>query len=116
MSRVFPHVYVFQAASSLNTVFVAQKTDPGAQASEGAETPKPWPEGPWLKHPMLPNGFRDLAVQALEAGVIRKSVLAERVTQFSPAMRRPIRGQVLTDNYAPVDITRPLQRREVKEP
>ncbi len=116
LSRVFPHVYVFQAASSLNTVFVAQKTDPGAQASEGAETPKPWPEGPWLKHPMLPNGFHDLAVQALEAGVIRKSVLAERVTQFSPAMRRPIRGQVLTDNYAPVDITRPLQRREVKEP
>lgn len=110
LNRVFPHVYVFQAASSLNTVFVAQKLDPEAEA------PKPWPDGPWLKHPILPNGFRELAEKALEAGKIRRPALAERVTQFSPAMRRPIRGQVLTDNYAPVDITRPLQRREAPRP
>ncbi len=103
LASVFPHVYVFQAHSSKNTVFLALKAERGASQQLG--TLRPWPGGPWLNHPLDADGFAQLANTLLDQSVIRRPVLSERAAQFSKAAYEPLSGQILTDNYAPVDIS-----------
>ena len=104
LRALFEEVYVFQAASSLNTVFVAQKIVPTALHPDELQPSAAWPWGPWRRHPLSPNEFSHIARQLLQQGIVRRSILAMRVTQFSRLQFEPITGQILTDNYAPVDI------------
>lgn len=103
LASVFEAVYVFQARSSMNTVLVAQKIEqPAATAEESPGLPQ-WPEGPWVHHPLDASGFRQLFIGLQQQGRIRRGILGQRVTQFSPINLGPLTHQVLTDNYAPVD-------------
>lgn len=105
MESVFQSVYVFQAASSINTLYIAQKIDPPKLAPNGTRGGKAWPEGPWLQHPLGTLQWRQLIqgfpMQKLGAPL---PPLAQRINQVSRAQSAPRTGQILTDNYAPVDL------------
>jgi len=105
LEAVFQQVYVFQARTSQNTVFVAQKIDVGALHENGTRDGAYWPEGPWLDHPLDEKGFLDVVTQLQRKRAIKSSVLAQRVRQFSRANLAPSTGRVLTDNFAPVDVS-----------
>ncbi len=96
---VFEHVYVFQAHTSINTVFVAVKA-----VEQGSPDEQRWPNGPWTRHPLSGVELRAMAEQLMEEGIIRVPDFNMRVAQFSRAHRHTRGGNVLTDNHAPVDI------------
>lgn len=96
---VFDVVYVFQAATSWNTVFVAMKTE-GVERDPERE----WPNGPWLEeHPLNGRQLRQLTEGLLENGFLSIDSLPRRVAQFSRAHRFHGDGDILTDDHAPVD-------------
>ena len=101
LSRVFDTVYVFEVASSYNTMFVAMRLDsPG--------TP-PWPDGPWTHHPLDKDGFTRLirkldAMKQLPASLPVPTLL-QRLRQFSRLNGTRPSGKPLTDDFAPVDIS-----------
>ena len=97
LRHVFEHVYVFEAHTSINTVFVAVK-------SAGAADGQHWPNGPWTRHLMGGAELRAMAERLMEEGIIRMPAFNMRVAQFSRAHRHTRDGNVLTDNHAPVDI------------
>lgn len=101
LESVFQKVYVFQAESSWNTVYVAQKIDPAKLAPNGTRDGKGWPEGPWLAHPAdLP----ELAGTLTKQGIYLPANFPKRLTQFSAAHTATRDGTLYTDNNAPVDI------------
>lgn len=101
LENVFQHVYVFQAGSSWNTVYLAQKIDYDKLAPNNTRDGKGWPEGPWMSHPAdLPA----LAAELAQSGVYVHTGLAQRMTQFSRAHTARRNGRLFTDNNAPVDI------------
>ena len=106
LESVFQQVYVFQARTSLNTVFVAQKIDVDA-LQDGFRGGKPWPEGAWLAHPLSPAGFSELVLQMPATFREKLPGFEARVTQFSPAYGARRMGTVLTDDFAPVDLLPP---------
>ncbi len=103
LNAVFHAVYVFQAQTSINTVFVAVKIDPDDLDDDGLLDGKHWPEGPWLNH--LASGVRlqEMVAELAGKGIMNKPRMGTRVTQFSRVHSRNIAGTVLTDNRAPVD-------------
>ncbi len=103
LESVFQQVYVFQAQTSLNTVFVAQKIDVDA-LKDGLRDGKPWPEGAWLTHPLSPAGFTELVLQMPETYRSKLPGFETRVTQFSRAYGSRRIGTILTDDFAPVDL------------
>ena len=110
MESVFECVYVFQARSSLNTVFVAVKAlpaedSPAGSAVEGTEAPA-WPYGaPFLNHPVSGREMAGMASHLRSIGVVLPVGLEQRLTQVSALQSAPRTGEILTDNYAPVDIS-----------
>ena len=99
---VFDVVYVFQAGTSWNTVFVAMKTEGVARHPE-----REWPNGPWLEqHPLNGRQLRQLTEGLLENGFLSIDSLPRRVAQFSRAHRLHGGGDILTDDHAPVDTQR----------
>jgi spermidine synthase len=108
MESVFEFVYVFQARSSLNTVFVAVKAAPveGSPAGSGEEEAPAWPYGaPFLNHPVSGREMAAMASQLRSIGVVLPGGLEQRLTQVSGLQSAPRTGEILTDNYAPVDIS-----------
>ena len=103
LESVFQQVYVFQARTSLNTVFVAQKIDVDA-LQDGLRDGKPWPEGAWLTHPLSPAGFSELVLQMPDTFREKVPGFEARVTQFSRAYGARRTGSILTDDFAPVDL------------
>ena len=101
LESVFQKVYVFQAESSWNTVYVAQKIDPTKLAANGTRDGKAWPEGPWLAHPA---NISDLAAKIVEQGAYLPPEFPKRLAQFSKAQDAKRDGILYTDNNAPVDI------------
>jgi len=100
---VFKAVYVFQAASSLNTVFVAQKIDFDALLSDGTRDGRRWPEELWLRHPLSVPELQGLAASLESVGFIRAN-LSPRMGQISRIQNASSLAPIYTDNYAPVDI------------
>jgi hypothetical protein len=99
----FQAVYAFEAVSSTNTVFVAQKIgSAGTRTGEGYA----WPQGPWLRHPLSTAELTSLARISLTSGLMKAPSLEQRVTQFSGIQGTTPTGAIYTDNYAPVDIAR----------
>jgi spermidine synthase len=96
----FEAVYTFKAKSSVNTVFVAMKHD-----AERANSLKPWPEGPWTDHLQSAKQLQDLVLNMDPSFVRVLPSLPQRITQLSRGHSLQIEGPILTDNYAPVDIT-----------
>ncbi len=96
---VFDVVYVFQAGTSWNTVFVAMKTEDVERDPE-----REWPNGPWLdQHPLNGQQLRQLTEALLEHDFLSIDSLPRRVAQFSRAHRFHGGGDILTDDHAPVD-------------
>jgi spermidine synthase len=102
LGSVFQNVYTFQARSSMNVVFVAQKIEVDKLDAAGTRGGAHWPQGPWLAHPLTAQGYQQLAATLLGQGVLKRPVLAQRVGQLAHV--RPDQGTILTDNFAPVDI------------
>jgi hypothetical protein len=104
LESVFQAVYVFEARTSINTVFIAQKIDVDSLDENGLRNGKAWPEGPWLAHPLSGAQWQSL-IAGLDpdflAGVPN---LAQRVTQFSRAQTARRTGTLLTDDFAPTDL------------
>lgn len=92
----FQAVYVFEANSTANTIFIAHKVP-------GGKIRKPWPEGPIVQHPLDAAGWKSLVDVFRQEGVPLPNFLERRVTQFSAANAAQIPGPVFTDNKAPVD-------------
>jgi len=105
LESVFSVGYAFQARTSWNTVFVAQKIDFAALYPDGTRDGQPWPAGPWLQHPLDSLRFRELASGLAAQGFFVWPTFDQRLAQFSPAQRAGRTGLVLTDNYAPVDLS-----------
>jgi len=110
LADVFEVVYVFQALSSGNTVLVAQKIDVGQLSENGTRDGKGWPEGPWLDHPLGAQELSQLVGILYDRGILAQTGFARRVTQLSPVQVPPPGALILTDNFAPVDITPGLRR------
>ena len=104
LESVFQVVYVFQAQTSVNTLFVAVKIDPAKLRPDGTRDGNGWPNDPWLAHPLSVQQFQALARQMGPQFQGAVPNMAARLTQFSRAQSAPRRGEVLTDNYAPVDV------------
>lgn len=101
LEQVFEAVYVFRAASSLNTVMVAVKLEPG-------HVPRPenaWPAGPVLEHPIAPEALVQMTQTLVVNNIVPVQQMPQRVTQYSQAHAAPRRGRVLTDDFAPTDLT-----------
>jgi len=106
LRTVFPVVYAYQARSSLNTVFVAVKLD-GPEVElieEGAEAVE-WPEGPFLAHPASPRTLAAMARTAHDRQFLSSPILARRFLQVSRVQRTSSLAPILTDNFAPVDVS-----------
>ncbi len=101
LESVFQAVYVFEAESSWNTVFVAQKIDYAKLKPDGTRDGKAWPEGPWLAHP---TNLSELAAKAVAQGRYVPKDMVQRLTQISRAQSSLRDGLLFTDNNAPVDI------------
>lgn len=101
LEQVFQQVYVFEAKSSYNTVFVAQKIVESALAENRTRDGTPWPKGPWLAHPA---DFAQLVTQLEQQGQYIPPNFAQRLTQVSDVLAAPRTGTVYTDNNAPVDL------------
>ncbi|GMV93787.1 MAG: hypothetical protein AMXMBFR82_35650 [Candidatus Hydrogenedentota bacterium] len=101
LEQVFQQVYVFEAKSSYNTVFVAQKIVEAALAENRTRDGTPWPKGPWLAHPA---DFAQLVTQLEQQGQYIPPNFAQRLTQVSDVLAAPRTGTVYTDNNAPVDL------------
>ena len=105
LREVFGAVYVFEAEKSINTLFVAVKT-------EGMKRPDPtamekaveWPEAPWDGHPADGPKLGELTKQLYEEGFIKHGHFAKKFSIFAPAHFEPANARVLTDDRAPVDI------------
>jgi len=96
LKQRFQAVYIFEASSTANTVFVAHKIPAGVER-------KPWPEGPIVEHPLNAEGWKSLVAVFRQQDIPLPTFLERRVTQFSAAHNAEITGQVFTDNKAPVD-------------
>ncbi len=92
----FQAVYVFEAKSTANTVFLAQKIPAGVER-------KPWPEGPIAKHPLDADEWKSIVTAFRQHSIPLPSFLERRVTQFSAANSAAADGTIFTDNKAPVD-------------
>jgi spermidine synthase len=101
LEQVFQQVYVFEAKSSYNTVFVAQKIVEGALAPNRTRDGTPWPKGPWLAHPA---DFDQVVKSITEGGQYTPANFARRLQQISAVQAAPRTGTVYTDNNAPVDL------------
>jgi hypothetical protein len=108
LGTVFDTVYMFQAVSSANTVFVAQKLDP----LDPASSQPAWPEGPWLDLMLGPDELSTMAQGLLREGVIKQPSLPVRLRQLSAGHGAPPPGPIFTDNYAPVDVSPGLRKTE----
>ena len=102
---VFQAVYAFQAASSINTVFVAQKIDPGDLQPNGTRDGHGWPQDPWLRHPLSAPELQGLAAGLQAAVFIHAPGLSQRLGQFSGIQNSGSLAPIYTDNFAPVDIS-----------
>jgi hypothetical protein len=93
----------------VNTVFVAVKVaaPPAAprRATEPPEEEQAWPYVPFRDHPVSAQEMQQMAAYLRTLNVQFPAGLEGRLTQFSPLQSAPRDGQVLTDNYAPVDIS-----------
>ncbi|MCC6486422.1 MAG: fused MFS/spermidine synthase, partial [Candidatus Hydrogenedentes bacterium] len=101
LEQVFQFVYVFEAESSYNTVFVAQKIVETALAENRTRDGVPWPGGPWFAHPA---DFSQLTAALAQQGRYLPPSYPNRLTQVSEAQAAPRNGTVYTDNNAPVDL------------
>jgi spermidine synthase len=101
---VFQGVYVFEARTTVNTLFVAQKVDYEALDENGLVEGRVWPEGPWLNNPMSGSDLAALTEKLMASGAIKIPEMNQRVQQFSRAHNTAPMAEMLTDNYAPVDI------------
>ena len=106
LNHVFPAVYVFQAGTSINTVFVAIKVDYSELDDDGLVDGAVWPDGPWMNHRLSGGQLRNLVEQLRDDGFLRKPNMEQRAAQFSRAHRMGAQGNILTDDYAPVDVGR----------
>lgn len=96
LNAVFDAVYVFEASSTANTVFIAQKLEPNVSRTA-------WPQGPIIEHPMTGDDWVALVASFRTQGIPLPAMLERRVRQFSRAQTAPINGPILTDDKAPVD-------------
>ena len=106
MRSVFHSVYVFQAQTSINTVFVAVKIDVNDIDEDGLVGGKHWPEGPWLNHLATGDQLRSMVNQLVQSGFMNKPNMSSRVNQFSRAHTRGVVGTILTDNQSHADRAR----------
>ncbi len=106
MRSVFHAVYVFQAQTSINTVFVAVKIDVNDIDEDGLVGGKHWPEGPWLSHLATGDQLRTMVNQLAQSGHMNKPHMVTRVNQFSRAHTRGVVGTILTDNQSQADRAR----------
>ncbi len=96
LAEKFQAIYVFEAKSTANTVFLAHKIPAGVER-------KPWPEGPIVEHPLSADGWKSLIAAFRQQRIPLPSFLERRVGQYSAANAAEINGTVFTDNNAPVD-------------
>lgn len=104
LKDVFEQLFVYQAGSSLNTVFVAQKAEPVLTGTARSFFDQSWPAGPWLQCPTDPKELVNMAQLLLRQGTLRRQILPMRLTQISRLQSQPPKGKLLTDDYAPVDV------------
>lgn len=110
LSSVFQVVYVFEARTSINTVFVAQKIDKGTLWPDGTRDGHPWPQGPWLKGVMKADELAKNTRTLTESGFLTFPGLERRVGQFGGLNGTTPQAPLFTDDHAPVDIA-PGQRK-----
>ncbi len=92
----FQAVYVFEAKSTANTVFLAHKIPAGIEREA-------WPEGPIVEHPLDAEGWQSIVAAFRQHNVPLPNFFERRVTQFSAEHGAEVTGQIFTDNKAPVD-------------
>ena len=115
LSSVFQAVYVFEAKSSINTVFVAQKIGGVTEnIKQDPKPPMPWPQGPWLRHPISGSDLASLTQTLVNQQYIRNGLLVGRVIQLSSIHGTTPKGLVYTDNFAPIDISSGQQNKKIK--
>ena len=107
LGSVFQALYAFEARSSINTVFVAQKIDAHAVPQENAPT---WPNAPWLNGMMDRQTFSRNMQTLGKSGLITFPGLLQRSSQYSAIQGRVPEVGVYTDNFAPLDLA-PGRRR-----
>jgi hypothetical protein len=110
MAAVFQSVYIFEARSSDNTVLVGVKIDPAQLTPEDLEGERAWPFGPWWAHPASRNQLAEITARLHDRGVVTVPGLAGRLMQLSRGHYVRPAGRILTDDFAPVDVT-PRRRR-----
>ena len=104
LESVFQMVYVFEAESSSNTVFVAQKIVASELDSNGLRNGKGWPDGPWFSHPLDNTGFAQLVKNLRDTGRTVPVNLEHRLSQVSTVLAEPRTGKLFTDNNATLDL------------
>ncbi|MBX7254826.1 MAG: fused MFS/spermidine synthase [Candidatus Hydrogenedentes bacterium] len=104
LESVFQMVYAFEAESSSNTVFVAQKIVATELDANGVRDGKAWPEGPWFAHPLDNTGFAQLVDNLRKAGRKVPADLEHRLSQVSSVLAKPRNGKLFTDNNATLDL------------
>jgi hypothetical protein len=105
LESVFPSVYVFQAESSYNTVFVAQKV-PKQDAATNVPPPiTQWPNGPRFEYPLTTDQWDAMVAQLRQKDHYVPPKMEHRLTQWSAVIGAPRTGRLFTDNNAPVDLS-----------
>jgi spermidine synthase len=100
LQESFPTIYIFEAKTSENTVFVVQKSAPEKDLKARVQ----WPEGPWRDHPLTPEKMGKLAETLGLSGLIKVPEFEERVRQYSRLNGLSPGMPVYTDNNPPSDI------------
>ncbi|MFA6241099.1 MAG: hypothetical protein WC655_09230 [Candidatus Hydrogenedentales bacterium] len=104
LESVFQMVYAFEAESSSNTVFVAQKIVASELDANGLRDGKGWPDGPWFAHPLDNTGFAQLVQNLRDAGKKVPADLEHRLSQVSSVLAAPRTGKLFTDNNVTLDL------------
>jgi hypothetical protein len=100
LEAVFPVVYAFEVASSMNTVFVATKIDPRYPEKAKIRT------GPLkISHPLTGQDLRRLVTERRSQGTLLPEGLEESVTRFSAVRTAPRNAKILTDDFSPIDLS-----------
>lgn len=98
LASVFQAVYVFEARSTINTVFVAQKIEGAATAETAA-----WPNGPVLKV-LNPQELAQSTQTLVDGGLLIFPNLAARAKQLGPMNGKVPPVPAFTDDRTSADI------------
>ena len=115
LRATFESVYIFQAETSYNTLMIAVKqvkqVKNAAPQSFATTEPTEWPNGPYREHPVTSHKLTEMTSILLKNEVIKEPRFPQKFGFFGQAQYAQSNVQVLTDNYAPVDLSGGGRRR-----